>query len=377
MRRLVILLLLAPMAFAERWSLQYFYDQGNEKLEIVDLAFPTAQRGIAVGWIGDITSDRKVKPNALLTSDGGAHWTLEPLKDEPRSIFFLNETLGWMVTETGIWGTSEAGLNWRKLCEQPKPNPKVGPVTPGGLILRVWFLDEQHGFAVGYQKTVLETRDGGRTWKPVAEAAKPTGDPAYTAYSRITFDKDHGLIIGTAIPPRRGLGAFPSWMDPDRATKQRAAPNVTLLLQTRNGGLDWNSSTSSLIGLASTVKLAGAIGLSVFSYPESLEWPSEVFSLDLTTGQSMSSFRKKDRRVFDAVLFHGPAAVLAAIEPTGRLNSVPIPGKVKMLSSVDLVEWKEMDVDYRAVATTLVLAGPDREHLWVGTDTGMILHLVP
>jgi len=210
MRRFVLLLLLAPMALAERWSLQYFYDQGNEKLEIVDLAFPTAQRGVAVGWIGDITSDRKVKPTVLLTSDGGAHWKLDPLKDEPRSVFFLNETLGWMVTETGIWGTSEGGLNWRKLCEQPKPNPKVGPVTPGGLILRVWFLDEQHGFAVGYQKTVLETRDGGRTWKPVAEAAKPTGDPAYTAYSRITFDKDHGLIIGTAIPPRRGLGAFPS-----------------------------------------------------------------------------------------------------------------------------------------------------------------------
>ncbi len=47
-----------------------------------------------------------------------------------------------------------------------------------------------------------------------------------------------------------------------------------------------------------------------------------------------------------------------------------------MLSSVDLTEWTEMDVDYKAVATTLVIAGPDRDHLWVGTDTGMILHLV-
>ena len=48
-----------------------------------------------------------------------------------------------------------------------------------------------------------------------------------------------------------------------------------------------------------------------------------------------------------------------------------------MLSSGDLVQWKEMDVDYRAVATALMLAGPDRDHLWVATDTGMILHLVP
>ena len=126
----VALFVLAAPVFAERWTIQYFYDQSRSKLEIVDLAFPTAQRGIAVGWTGDTTSDRKVKPTALLTNDGGAHWTFEPLKDEPRSIFFLNETSGWMVTETGIWFTNEAGLNWRKLCDQPKPNPKIGPRDP-------------------------------------------------------------------------------------------------------------------------------------------------------------------------------------------------------------------------------------------------------
>jgi hypothetical protein len=76
------------------------------------------------------------------------------------------------------------------------------------------------------------------------------------------------------------------------------------------------------------------------------------------------------------MLFHGPVAFLAAVEPPGRLNTVPIPGKVKMLKSVDLVDWKEMEVDYRATATTLVLAGPDPDHLWLATDTGMILHLV-
>lgn len=374
---LALLLLLTPAVFGERWKLQYFYDQGHDKLEIVDLAFPTAQRGIAVGWVGDTLSDKRVRPTALLTSDGGEHWTLEPLKDEPRSIFFLNENSGWMVTESAIWTTSEAGLNWRKVCDQPKPNSKLGPVSPGGLILRLWFVDDQHGFAVGYQKTVLETHDGGRTWKPVEEAAKPTGNPAFTAYSSLVFDGNHGLIVGTSVPPRKGLGAFPSWMDPVTATKTAPVPNVTELLQTSDQGGKWISSNSSLIGLVNRVRLAGPLGLSVFGYPESFEWPSEVFSLDLTTGKSVSAFKAKDRRVFDAVLFRGPAAVLAAIEPTGRLNTVPIPGKVKMLSSVDLVEWKEMDVDYRAVATELILAGPDRGHLWVGTDTGMILHLVP
>jgi len=353
---------LVPAFSAERWTIQYFYDERSSKLEIVDLAFPSAQRGIAVGWTGDTTSDKKVKPTELLTNDGGAHWTLSPLKDEPRSLFFLNDTSGWMVTETGIWFTNEAGLNWRKLCEQPKPDAKLGPITPGGLILRVWFMDEQHGFAVGYQKTVLKTGDGGRTWTAVPEAAKPTGNPAFTAYSRIVFDGNHGLIVGSSVPPRRDLGRFPSWMDPDRATKTRPAPNLTLLLETHDQGGNWLSSNSTLIGLVTTIRMVGSLGINVFGYPESFDWPSEVYSMDLTTGKS--------------ALFHGPFAVLAAVEPPGRLNTVPIPGKVKMLSSVDLVEWKEMDVDYRAVATTLALAGPDPDHLWAATDTGMILHLV-
>ena len=70
------LLALAPSLFAERWNIQYFYDENRAKLEIVDLAFPNAQHGVAVGWIGDPTSEKKVKPTQLLTNDGGAHWAL-------------------------------------------------------------------------------------------------------------------------------------------------------------------------------------------------------------------------------------------------------------------------------------------------------------
>jgi hypothetical protein len=34
-----------------------------------------------------------------------------------------------------------------------------------------------------------------------------------------------------------------------------------------------------------------------------------------------------------------------------------------------------MEVDYRAEAQRAIFSGPDREHLWVATDTGMILKL--
>jgi len=35
-----------------------------------------------------------------------------------------------------------------------------------------------------------------------------------------------------------------------------------------------------------------------------------------------------------------------------------------------------MNIDYKAVGGSVILAGPDAEHVWAGTDTGMILHLV-
>jgi hypothetical protein len=374
---LLLALLTSGLHAAERWSIQYYYDEDKTTMQLVDLAFPSAMRGVAVGWVNDANPSKKAKPVSLITSDAGAHWAVDPLKEEPRSLFFLNDSLGWMVTENGLWLTEESGRGWRKIFEQPKPNPKIGPASPGGLILRVYFLDEKHGFGVGYQKTVLETQDGGRTWKPVAEAAKPTGNPAFTAYTRIAFDGKLGLIVGAAVPPRRDMGPFPSWMEPERASKNRQQPNLTVVLQTKDTGANWTSSTAPLLGLTMGLRLSGDIGLSLFGFSESFDWPSEVYRIDLETGKSVPVFREKNRRVTDTAVFPGPRAVLAAVEPTGKLNSLPIPGRVRMLSSTSpsLDMWKETDVDYRAVAGSVILAGPDPDHLWAATDTGMILRL--
>ena len=169
---LIALALLAPLAHAERWKVQYFFDELKRTLYIADIAFPTAARGIAVGTItGEGRGNGSV---VLLTNDGGAHWATEPIKDHPRSIFFLNDSIGWMVGDDAIWMTEESGHAWKKVGDQIKANRKVGPTPPGGLITRVWFLDAQHGFACGLQKSMLETHDSGKTWEDIEEAAKPS-----------------------------------------------------------------------------------------------------------------------------------------------------------------------------------------------------------
>jgi hypothetical protein len=373
-RWLLAAVVLAPSALAQKWTVQYFYDQDRSELQLTDLAFPTPERGIAIGTIYD-REGKKPKYTALVTSDGGVNWALVPLKEFPRSIFFLDESNGWLVTSAGIWRTVEAGRSWTRISDQVKPNKKLDSPPPGGLILRVWFLDAQHGFAAGLQKSVFETRDGGRTWTPVEEAAKPSSNPASSLYTHLGFaDAKHGLIVGGYSPPRKGADS-PDWTEPEKALRRRSVPTLTLELETSDGGQTWQSNTAPLIGSVASLRVSESLGLAVWDFADSLEWPSEVYSVNLTTGKSESVFKQKDRRVTDAIPFPGARAFLAAVEPSGRLHSSPIPGKVRMLTSPNLKDWTEMDVDYRAVARSLVLAGPDAAHLWAATDTGMILRL--
>jgi photosystem II stability/assembly factor-like uncharacterized protein len=299
------------------------------------------------------------------------------LKEYPRSIFFLNDSVGWMVTDKGLWFTDESGRNWKKLCEQLKPDKSLEPPTTIGLLLRVWFLDEKHGFGVGLQKTIVETKDGGRTWNPVEAASKPAGNPAYTAYTHIVFsDARKGLIVGGSQPPRRedGLrGSLPAWMDPERASKRKQLPTLTLMVQTLDGGATWDASTTPLFGLVTSLRFTGTDGLIVMGFNDAFQWPSDVYRLsNANTGRV---FRDKTPRIIDAALFPGPHIYLAGVEPTGKMNTAALPGKVRILESDDYNAWTEMPVDYKAVARSVMIAGPDPSHLWLATDMGMILHL--
>ncbi len=358
-----------------KWTLQYFHDEDKTDLRITGFAFPSASRGIAVGVIEDRTGRRDPQPTALVTNDGGAKWTPVPLKEFPRSIFFLNDSQGWLVTPEAIWKTEESGRSWTRLSDQIKPNRRLDGSVEGGLILRVWFLDAMHGFAVGLQKSVFETKDGGRTWTPVEEAGRPQANPGLSHYSQIAFaDERRGIIAGGYVPKRPG-DTLPEWMMPEQILSRRQVPTLTLQLVTANAGGAWTSSTAPLLGSVAALKMADNTGAVVFQYADSFEWPSELFRIDLSTGKSDSAFRQKDRVVTDVALFPDGKAMLAAVEPIGNLRSVPVPGKVKIHTSSDLKTWTEMPVDYRAVAHSVMLAGPDAEHLWAATDTGMILKL--
>jgi photosystem II stability/assembly factor-like uncharacterized protein len=345
---------------ARKWRVQYFYDEDKSVLQIVDLQFPSATRGLAVG---QIVQGRSQKPVAVVTSDGGAHWQTVNLEDPPVSLYFLNESLGWMVTSKGLSVTTEAGRNWRKLPKLPGP------------IFRVHFVDEKHGFAAGAKKKVYETADGGQTWSTVAAAAEPPGNPEHSAYTWIAFaNPNSGIVTGWNMPPRRDQ-RMPDWMDPEAALNRRDFPHLSYSMETRDGGKTWKTASASLFGQVSRLRFGSdGLGLGLLEYGPSFRYPAEVYRIDTRTGKNQTLYRDRRFAVSDVWLTKDNVAYLAGTQVVGQVRNV-VPGKVQVLRSSDFSVWTEMSVDYKAVANRAMLAVVDESNLWLATDNGMILKL--
>jgi hypothetical protein len=350
---------------AERWQMQYQYDEEKSSLTIGDLQFPSARRGVAVGVIREGREGRHEKPVALVTSDGGTQWQLMPLQETPVSLFFLSENLGWMVTEKGLWLTNETGKSWRKLPKPPTP------------FFRVLFLDEQNGWAAGPKKAAFETHDGGEHWKAIEAAATLPGEKDVSAYNWISFPTPKiGFISGWNQPRRRfGASRWPDWMDPEAAVTRRELPHLGYSLVTNDGGKTWKPKSASVFGIMTRARFnAAGLGFGLLQYEGSFRYPSEVYRIDLATGKSNTAYRDPRFDVTDIWLTADGTLYLAGYALPGKLRSV-VPGKIRVLKSRDYATFTEIPVDYRAVGTHAVLAGADDQNLWVATDSGMILKL--
>jgi hypothetical protein len=357
---LVAAIMAVPAFCAEKWQIAYFYDKENSSLVINDLQFPSPARGVAAGYLDDKGNS---KPVIVSTDDGGAHWTVSKLKHVPISLFFLNDKLGWMVTPEGIWRTFDAGREWHELPKSPK------------LSMKVYFLDESRGFAIGAHKLAYQTGDGGKTWEPIAAAAEPHTDPEYTVYNNIAFvTPKTGLIDGFSSPPRGRDPGKPDWLDAEDT--RREWPHLSIMLDTRDGGKTWKPSTASMFGRVTRGSfLPDGRGLGLIEFTDTFKWPSEVHLIDGRTGKSGIVYNATDRAITDVLLLPSGTAYLAGVEVVGKLQHTPVPRKLKILKSTDLSDWEEMDVDYRATAVRAMLRAAGDGSLWVATDTGMILKL--
>jgi len=347
---------------AERWKMQFYYNKDQSNLDIRDLQCPSAQRCIAAGVL--VEKNDHEKGTVLVTSDGGKQWSFIDFKDRPLSMFFLNESAGWIVAEHGVWETNESGRTWKK----------VEGLKKG--IQRIYFINPTHGYAIGFPNALFETTDGGKTWPKLSATADFTlAKSEAISYECIDFFGNHGLILGKVAEPESDR--LPAWIDPHQGAGRRERKSTVVGLETFDGGKSWKSNTASAYGSLGEMKLASnGLALVLFQYKDNYAVPSDLLKVKFGSKSSESVFSEHDRAVTDFLALPVGDTFAAAVVPPGNSNQVPIPGKLKILRSKNLKVWVEMDADYRAVAQRAVLAAADAQHIWVATDTGMILNLV-
>ena len=344
------------LAASPHWEIQYRYQQPDTMLTLNDIAFPSAQRGIACGY----TTSRggSVKALVLTTSDGGEQWSEVAVRETGLALFFVDDSTGWMATDRGVWTTSESGRAWTKLVNAPSG------------ILKLWFLDRSHGFAVGTRKRVFETKDAGDSWTLLPIVNEVQGDPQFSVFGEITFSEKNGMISGWNIPPR----STPI----KKGETAPEIPRLTTMLETRDGGKTWKKNEVSLFGQITQVTMTPqGTGLGLIEFTDDFDYPSEVYRLNLRNGRSERVLRRKDHAITAVRLFAGSNKAMAAgYEINGPVFRSVVPGKLRVLTTNDFENWTDMDVDPRAVAHKAIIAGPDEDNLWIATDTGSILHLV-
>ncbi len=350
-----------PSHSENRWKVQFFHDKDKSTLEIRDMQCPSANTCLAAAVLSE-QGKAKPKGTLVVTSDGGEHWSYNEVKDLPYSLFFLDRSKGWMTTDKGIYQTVDTGHEWKKL------NSLKG-------IERVWFLDGLHGFAVGEGKSIYESKDGGKEW-----AKREVADPRPMEAKDIVFEgitfvgPKHGMISGS-WNPMQGLQQR-EWLEMDAARRPKL-PISAILVETVDGGQTWTESEAKVQGRLTRLRYQDeGTMLALVEFLGASQVPSEIFSNGLKTRGSTGIFHQTGRVARDFIILPGGEIIAAAVELLGKSNDVPIPGKLKMMSSTNLTSWLDEKADYRAVAMRTILAAGDAKHVWVATDTGMILKRV-
>jgi photosystem II stability/assembly factor-like uncharacterized protein len=158
-------------------------------LLILDLA-QAGSRIVGVGESGNI----------IFSEDAGAHWALakSPERDLLTAVYFVDAQHGWAVGhDMLILATSDGGRNWTHQFSAPKESRPL---------LDVWFKDGREGYAVGAYGAMLVTHDGGTTW----QAQHQTEDDHHL-YSILGLSDGTLLVAGETGTLRRSSDQGKTW----------------------------------------------------------------------------------------------------------------------------------------------------------------------
>jgi len=151
----------------------------------------------------------------LISRDRGATWRQveSPTRALLTGVDFLDEELGWAVGhDETILRTRDGGETWELVRSEPDNERPL---------LDVWFRDAEHGFAVGAYGAFLVTADGGSSWQeqPIGEydfhlnqiAAGDDGTLYLAAEAGQLYRSDDGGETWISLPSPYEGSFFAAW----------------------------------------------------------------------------------------------------------------------------------------------------------------------
>ena len=161
----------------------------EQRLLLLDTAH-AGSRLVAVGEAGHI----------VYSDDDGKHWkrAQSPAHALLTAVYFVDDQHGWAVGhDMLILATNDGGLNWKQQFFAPKESRPL---------LDVWFKDLHQGYAIGAYGAMLVTNDGGATW----QAQHQTADDHHL-YSILGLTDGTLLLAGETGTLRRSSDQGKTW----------------------------------------------------------------------------------------------------------------------------------------------------------------------
>lgn len=351
-------------AQSRRFNRVFFYLKPDSKLVFTDFAVGSDRRA----WATALLSPENSGPKGELytTNDGGQSWQSAPLKFLPFTLFALDDSSLWSVSDKGeIWFSAEGGRDWKKLSRQKEAQ-------------RVHFLDNQNGYLVGTKKTFMRTTDGGRKWTHVPEGAQAPGDADNFIYRSVQFwNGKIGLASGNVEPPTPGgrrASQLPDWMDPEKADFLHSRPRVIVSLESQDAGQTWTRQEVSGFGYIQRSLIGSdGTGFHLLKFRKSFTYGGELYSFyPFQKKPGKLLLREKNLEFHDICYVPGDGLYVACTE---RLGALPVPTKVRIRYSQDLNAWTDIPVDYRALASRITLGATPGGKVFAVLDQGTILAL--
>jgi len=183
----LLIFIFAPVAIAHYGDLSADSEPGLSTVAVkaaerllMDIKQVKGERLIAVGERGHI----------LLSDDRGQSWQQKQVPTEAllTKLFFIDENTGWAVGhEQTILKTTSAGDSWELLHSADNLDQPA--------LFEIWFRDESYGIAIGSYGLYLSTNDGGESWEEVYQATLEDEEIGFPHFYSLAMDEKSGHLF--------------------------------------------------------------------------------------------------------------------------------------------------------------------------------------